>query len=161
MRLIRDSKTLEMPDDFQEYIQRWALESIALVALDKQLGLLRENSENFADASKLFTALTEWFSLTLDLEYTPSLWRIVATPKFKRLMQGLDDIQSITWKHTTEAITKLEAEQQLGIERDESEKSILEKLLRIDKKIATVMAMDLLLGGVDTVILKISTPLKT
>lgn len=150
IRLIRDPKTLEMPDDFKQYIQRWTLESVALVALDKQLGLLRENSENFADASKLFKALTEWLALTLDLEYTPSLWRLVATPKFKRLMQALDDIQSVTWKHTTEAIAKLEAERELGVERKESEKSILEKLLKIDKKIATVMAMDLLLGGVDS-----------
>ncbi|XP_011205388.2 cytochrome P450 CYP12A2 [Bactrocera dorsalis] len=150
IRLIRDTKTLEMPDDFKENIQHWTLESVALVALDKQLGLLRENSKNLDDASKLFAALTDWMYLTLDLEYTPSLWRIVATPKFKRLMRALDDIQEVTSKYTMEAIAKLEEEQQRGIEREENEKSILEKLLKIDRKIATVMAMDLLLGGVDT-----------
>ncbi|XP_053951738.1 cytochrome P450 CYP12A2-like [Anastrepha ludens] len=150
IRLIRNPETLEMPDDFEEYLQRWMLESVAVVALDKQLGLLRDDSENYEDALKLFSALTDFFTLTFDLEYRPSLWRIVATPKFKRLMKALDDIQCITWKHTTEAIVKLEVERQQGINRTEREQSVLEKLLKIDKKIATVMAMDLLMSGVDT-----------
>lgn len=33
------------------------------------------------------------------------------------------------------------------------EPSVLEKLLKIDSKVATVMALDMLLAGVDTVIL--------
>ncbi|CAD6993816.1 unnamed protein product [Ceratitis capitata] len=150
IRLLRNAETLEMPDNFEETLQLWALESVAVIALDKQLGLLRGESEHFAVASKLFAALKCFFTLSLELEYTPSLWRLVATPKYKRLMQAMDDIQNITWNYTKEAIEKLEAERQQGSERKESEKSVLEKLLKIDKKIATVMAMDLLLGGVDT-----------
>ncbi|XP_017470680.1 PREDICTED: probable cytochrome P450 12a5, mitochondrial [Rhagoletis zephyria] len=150
IRLVRNPETLEMPDDFEETLQRWTLESVSVVALDKQLGLLRENSANSEIALKLFSALTDFFTLTFDLEYKPSLWRIVSTPKFRRLMRAMDDIQNITWKYTTEVIEKLEAEKRQGIERKEREQSVLEKLLKIDKKVATVMAMDLLMAGVDT-----------
>ncbi|XP_011188714.1 cytochrome P450 CYP12A2 isoform X2 [Zeugodacus cucurbitae] len=150
IRLIRDPKSLEMPADFEECLHRWTLESVAVVALDKQLGLLREDSEHYADALKLFVALNEFMTLSLDLDYKPTLWKFIATPKFKRLMQSMDDIQAITWKYITEAVKKLERESQQGIERPTQEQSILEKLLKKDKKIATVMAMDMLMAGVDT-----------
>lgn len=39
-------------------------------------------------------------------------------------------------------------------QKDEnSEESVLQKLLKIDKKLAIVMALDMLMAGVDTVII--------
>ncbi|XP_050323953.1 probable cytochrome P450 12a5, mitochondrial [Bactrocera neohumeralis] len=150
IRAIRNAETLEMPADFEECIQRWTLESVAVVALDKQLGLLREDSEYYADALKLIVALNDFMALSVDLDYKPTLWRFIATPKFKRLMKAMDNIQSVTWKYINETVRKLEKESQQGIERSEHEQSILERLLKTDKKIATVMAMDMLMAGVDT-----------
>lgn len=151
IRLIRNPKTLEMPVDFEECIQRWTLESVAVVALDKQLGLLRGDSDYYADALKLIVALNDFMAFSVDLDYKPTLWRFIATPKFKRLMQSMDNIQSVTWKYINETVRQLEKESQQGIERPEHEQSILERLLKQDKKIATVMAMDMLMAGVDTV----------
>lgn len=151
IRLIRDPNTLEMPADFEDHIQRWLLESVSLVALDKQLGLLREHNENHANGMKILSALNTIFTLGYDLEWKPSLWRRVSTPKFRRVMQAMDDVQNVSLKYIDQAIEKLEAEKQRGFERPEHEKSAFEKLLKIDRKVATVMAMDLLLGGVNTV----------
>lgn len=36
---------------------------------------------------------------------------------------------------------------------DQHEAGVLEKLLRIDRKLATVMAMDMLTAGIDTVLI--------
>lgn len=70
-------------------------------------------------------------------------------------MNSLDKLLEITTSYINEAIQRLEQEKQNGLrERAECEKSVLEKLLKIDKKIATVMAMDMLMAGVDTVSLK-------
>ncbi|XP_033255204.1 probable cytochrome P450 12a4, mitochondrial [Drosophila miranda] len=80
----------------------------------------------------------------------PSIWRYVKTPKLMKLMKSLDGVQEITSAYVDEAIERLEKEAKEGVVRPESEQSVLEKLLKIDKKVATVMAMDMLMAGVDT-----------
>ncbi|XP_037952230.1 cytochrome P450 CYP12A2-like [Teleopsis dalmanni] len=146
---IRDPITLEVPDNFEDEINRWTLESVSVVALDRQLGLLKENRDNVA-AKALFKNLTEFFTLSLELEFRPSLWKFIPTKTFRNFMKCLDNIQDITLNYVNNALQRLEKEREAGIERPENQKSVLEKLLRIDKKIATVMAMDMLMAGVDT-----------
>ncbi|XP_030371717.1 probable cytochrome P450 12a4, mitochondrial [Scaptodrosophila lebanonensis] len=149
IKAIRDPNTLETPDNFDDYINRWTLESVSVVALDKQLGLLEKSNVN-EHAVILFQALNDFFELTAELEMKPSPWRIIKTPKFKKLMKAFDNIQETTLALVSEALERLEAEAKQGIQRPENEQSVLEKLLKIDKKVATVMAMDMLMAGVDT-----------
>nr|ARG41838.1 cytochrome P450 CYP12A18 [Bactrocera dorsalis] len=150
IRTIRDPQTLEMPDDFDKWLQRFTLESVSIVALDRQLGLLCENSAVSPEVWTLFQSMSDFFTIPFDLDFKPSPWRYIATPKFKELMRSLDNIQNITLKYINAAMERLAEEQRKGIVRPEQEQSVLEKLLRIDKKIATVMAMDMLMAGVDT-----------
>jgi cytochrome P450 family 12 len=44
MRAMRDKKN-EMPENFWEKINEWALESIALIALDTRLGVINEGND--------------------------------------------------------------------------------------------------------------------
>lgn len=61
-------------------------------------------------------------------------------------------MQDTIASYIQEAIERMEAEEKAGVPpKAESEQSVLEKLLKVDKKIAQVMAMDMLLAGVDTV----------
>ncbi|XP_064549419.1 cytochrome P450 CYP12A2-like isoform X1 [Drosophila montana] len=146
IRDIRDSSTFEVPDTFEEEINRWTLESVSVVALDKQLGLMNANRDN-PQAKKLFEVLNLFFELSGDLEMKPSIWRYVATPKFKKLIKALDDIQEITVGFVNEAVERLEREPS---NKPEHEQSVLEKLLKTNKQIAIVMAIDMLMAGVDT-----------
>ncbi|XP_033255007.1 probable cytochrome P450 12a4, mitochondrial [Drosophila miranda] len=149
IKVLRDIDTQEAPDDFLNVINRWTLESVSVVTLDKQLGLLKESGDN-DQAVLLFKYLDDFFELTADLEMKPSIWRYVKTPKLMKLMKSLDGVQEITSAYVDEAIERLEKEAKEGVVRPESEQSVLEKLLKIDKKVATVMAMDMLMAGVDT-----------
>ncbi|KAM7361973.1 uncharacterized protein ACRADG_012837 [Cochliomyia hominivorax] len=147
---IRDPQTLEVPDNFKEVINRFTLESIAVVALDKQLGLISTNS-NHQQSLELFRALNDFFRFSWELDFKPSFWRYYKTPTFKKLMATLDKIVDITSSYVNEAIERFEEECEKGNpEKPEQEKSVLEKLIKIDKRIATVMAMDMLMAGVDT-----------
>ncbi|XP_017091165.2 probable cytochrome P450 12a5, mitochondrial [Drosophila bipectinata] len=146
---IRDPTTQEVPENFLETINRWTLESVSVVALDKQLGLLKD-SEKDNEALELFKNLDEFFQLTTELEMKPSLWRYFKTPKLQRLMKALDGLRDITLTYVEEAIQRLEREAKEGVVKPESEQSVLEKLLKVDKKVATIMAMDMLVAGVDT-----------
>ncbi|XP_061391254.1 cytochrome P450 CYP12A2-like [Musca vetustissima] len=150
IRQIRDPKTLEVPSTFEEEINRWTLESVSVVALDKQLGLISKNRDN-PTAKRMFQALTDFFTYSLEIEFKPSIWKYYKTPTFKKLMKSLDEITDITKGFVEEAIDRLEEERKNGVpEKPDNEKSVLEKLIKIDKKIAMVMAMDMLMAGVDT-----------
>ncbi|KAH8278976.1 hypothetical protein KR018_012091, partial [Drosophila ironensis] len=149
IKAIRDPETLEVPDDFVETINRWTLESVSVVALDKQLGLLKESGKD-SPAVQLFKLLETFFLLSADLEMKPSPWRYIETPKLKKVMKVMDTLQDITLAYVDEAIERLDKEAKAGIVRPENEQSVLEKLLKVDKKVATIMAMDMLMAGVDT-----------
>ncbi|XP_062123611.1 probable cytochrome P450 12a5, mitochondrial [Drosophila sulfurigaster albostrigata] len=149
IKTIRDATNQEVPHNFIEDINRWTLESVSVVALDKQLGLLKE-SDKSDNVMLLFKSLDEFFTYAGDLEVKPSLWRYVQTPMKKKLMNAYDNIQKVTLEFVNEALVRLETEENKGIVRAENEKSVLEKLLKIDKKVATIMAMDMLMAGVDT-----------
>ncbi|XP_013107495.1 cytochrome P450 CYP12A2 [Stomoxys calcitrans] len=150
IRQIRDPQTLEVPHTFEEEINRWTLESVSVVALDKQLGLITKNRDN-PMAKQLFKALTDFFTYSMDVEFKPSIWKYYQTPTFKKLLASLDTITDITKTFIDEATARIEEESKNGApEKPESEKSVLEKLIKIDKKIAMVMAMDMLMAGVDT-----------
>ncbi|XP_017845037.1 probable cytochrome P450 12a4, mitochondrial [Drosophila busckii] len=145
----RDATTLEAPENFLEDINRWTLESVSVVALDKQLGLLKDATTT-KETLLLFKSLDEFFTYAAILEIQPSLWRYIETPMFKKLMKAFDNIQEVTSAFVNEALERLEREAQQGLVRAEHEQSVLEKLLKKDKKVATVMAMDMLMAGVDT-----------
>lgn len=44
MRLMRDSNTYEMSNNFGHELNRWALESIGVIALDERLGVLNDDN---------------------------------------------------------------------------------------------------------------------
>lgn len=151
IREIRNPTTLEVPSTFEEEINRWALESVSVVAFDQQLGLIKDDRNN-PKVKRMFQTLTDFLALSLDIELKPSIWRYFRTKTFIKLMNSLDTLLDITGSYVDEAIERLAQERRNGaVERAEHEKSVLEKLLKIDKKIATVIAMDMLMAGVDTV----------
>ncbi|XP_075148697.1 cytochrome P450 CYP12A2-like isoform X2 [Haematobia irritans] len=150
IREIRDPHSLEVPRNFEEEMNRWTLESVSVVALDKQLGLIGRNRNN-PEAKLLFKSLTELFVYSMELELKPSIWKYYTTPTMKKVIESLDHITEITKTYIEEAIERIENEEKSGRpEKPENEKSVLEKLVKIDKKIAMVMAMDMLMAGVDT-----------
>lgn len=122
-----------------------------MVALDKQLGLITKNRDD-PTPKRLFKALTDFFEASGDLEFQPSIWKYIKTPTFKKAIRSLDEITDITKMYVDEAFERIEAENKnRNEEKPENEKSVLEKLVKIDKQIAMVMAMDMLMAGVDTV----------
>ncbi|XP_033255215.1 probable cytochrome P450 12a4, mitochondrial [Drosophila miranda] len=127
----------------------WTLESVSVVALDRQLGLLKESNKRI-EATKLFHLLEDFFKVSADLELKPSAWRMFKTPKLMKMMNILDTILYIISAYIDEAVERLEKEAKEGVVRPVNEQSVLEKLLKVDKKVATIMAMDMLMAGVDT-----------
>ncbi|XP_073817038.1 cytochrome P450 CYP12A2-like [Musca autumnalis] len=147
---IRDPISNEVPGNFEHELNLWSLESISIVALDQRLGLLGANRNN-PEVEKLFGLLIEFFTLSVDIEFMPPIWKYYKTKKFMQLMRVLDGITDTVRKYVEEAILRIEAAERNGLDVSyRNEPSVLEKLIKIDKKIATVMAMDMLMAGIDT-----------
>lgn len=87
-QLSRD-KNNEVPASFGHELNKWALESIGLIALDQRLGVLEGNHP---DAKLLIKCVKDFFRLSYELEILPSLWKYVATPKFNELMSAFDNM---------------------------------------------------------------------
>lgn len=146
VRTLRNADTLEMPNDFGNELNKWALESIGVIALDDRLGALMDDSE---DGRQIIELVKSFFVLTYELDVALSIWKYYKTPQFKQLMSTFDQMTSVIMKYVDRAVVRLD---QTDDSRAAAEdRSILEKLLKIDRRIAVVMAFDMLLAGVDTV----------
>lgn len=165
IRRIRDPRTLEAPDTFGQNFKCWALEVSGVIALDERLGALKNDtaeSRKMIDV-RVFPRLTligksifssfsstqlfiEFLELTLQLEMNP-MWKLYATKPFKRLMKVFDEMTDIVMPRIDKAISRMEA----GTNSDKSDRSLLEKLLEINRSIAISMAFDTFMGGIDTV----------
>lgn len=88
--MLRD-QNMEMPANFLYELNKWSLESIARIAVDQRLHILdgRRDDQN-SRASQLIKAVDDFFTLSFELEMQPSLWRYIATPKYKQLMKVFD-----------------------------------------------------------------------
>lgn len=64
-------------------------------------------------------------------------------------MDVFDQMTQTIMHYVDKAVARLDSMDQS--KRDDSDKSVLEKLLLIDRRMAIVMAFDMILAGVDTV----------
>lgn len=77
----------EMPANFNEYLSRWTLESITAIALEKRIGLMNLKAPNELGLD-IARTVREIFSLGMDIEMKPSVWRYYETKTFKRLIRA-------------------------------------------------------------------------
>ncbi|XP_061400831.1 probable cytochrome P450 12c1, mitochondrial, partial [Musca vetustissima] len=145
IREIRNPSSLEVPEDFLSEIKRLAFESVAVIALDKDLGLVR-NKNAVPEAQELFNHLQHFTKAFYDLGIKPSIYRYIKTPSYRRFENAMDSITQICSKFVDETLQRIEAR---GGDHQEG-RSVLEKLIKIDRRIAIIMAIDMLIAGVDT-----------
>lgn len=145
IREIRDKKTNEVPSDFLNELNHLTFESIAVVALNRELGLIR-SPEKSPEAVKLFSNLQIFMQSFYELNIVPSMYKYVPTPTYRRFTRAMDEIFEVCRFYVNEALEKIEKRP----DNFTGSSSVLEQLARKDRKLAIVMAMDLLMGGVDT-----------
>lgn len=98
IKTLRDHQN-ELPANFLYELNKWSLESIASIALDQRLHILSGiKGDRDSKASQLIEAVDKFFELSFDLEISPSLWRYVSTPKYKRLMKVFDTMTEYEYR---------------------------------------------------------------
>ncbi|KAM3957190.1 putative cytochrome P450 49a1 [Aphomia sociella] len=119
----------ELPKDFLTELYKWALESVGAWALGTRLGCLNENDE---EAKEIIRCIHGFFHSVPELELSAPLWRIYSTQAYKTYIEALDAFRSLCLKRLTDT----------GICASIAKTS--------GEKVATILALDLMLVGVDT-----------
>lgn len=98
-------------------------------ALGTRLGCLREND---AESKEIIRCIHGFFHSVPVLELSAPLWRVFSTPAYKTYIEALDAFRSLCLKRLTD-------------------KGICSQIAKASgEKVATILALDLLLVGVDT-----------
>lgn len=98
--------------------------------------------------------IRDFFTLAYEFEVNPSIWKIYKTKAFKNLINLYDEMTNIVLSYIENAIEDLKTQPKV-----QGNESILEKLLKVDKKLALVGCIDSIIGGVDTTGLVINATL--
>jgi len=151
IKQIRDANS-ETPENFLDYLNQWALESIGLITLDKRLGVM-----NSPDSSEVNQLLKEVIKLSFEYDVQPGIWRWIKTPGFKHVMKTYEKLTGTMKVYAEEAMGKFDATKPSL----DHEAGILEKLMKIDKHVAFVMVLDSLIAGVDTTSTSLASVLYT
>ncbi|KAK9497405.1 hypothetical protein O3M35_004117 [Rhynocoris fuscipes] len=155
IRQIRNHKN-QVPDDFFNEIQKWALESIAKIALDVKLNCFNDTSK---ETQKLIDAIGTFFKTVVILELKSPLWRIINTPTWLSFVNALDTIINISMEHIQASIKNLNSSTK---NKNPEDMSLLERVLIQNSgnpKIAVILALDMFLVGIDTTSAAISSVL--
>ncbi|XP_022116860.2 cytochrome P450 CYP12A2 [Pieris rapae] len=124
----------------------WALESIGVVALGGRLNCFDPNLPEDSPARRLIQTVHDIFKMADKLDFKPSLWRYIGTPNYYKAMKCYEDQTNLSRYFINQAREQYKTKDH----KSNDEKGILEKLLEIDENVATIMAGDMLLAGVDT-----------
>ncbi|KAG5674776.1 hypothetical protein PVAND_004726 [Polypedilum vanderplanki] len=126
-------------------INLWTLESMASVTLNKRLNLF---NEKFIDprARELIQCVRKFFIMTVDFELNPSIWKFYHTKAFKEYMEVNDKLLNTVLSFIEETMENMKN----TTDNNQEVEGILQKLLKIDKRVAVIMASDSLFAGIDT-----------
>lgn len=98
-------------------------------ALGTRLGCLKDND---AEAKEIIRCIHGFFHSVPTLELSAPLWRVYSTPAYKTYVEALDAFRSLCLRRLTD-------------------KGICAQIAKASgEKVATILALDLLLVGVDT-----------
>nr|UEN71162.1 cytochrome P450 4AV17 [Meteorus pulchricornis] len=139
----------EVPADFDNEIHKWALECIGLVALDVRLGCLDDNLTPDSEPQKIIDAAKFALRNVAELELKAPYWRYIPTPLWSRYVKNMNYFIEVCMKYIDAALVRLKNKKSLH----EKDLSLVERILanEDDPKIAYILALDLILVGIDTI----------
>ncbi|KAG0710614.1 putative cytochrome P450 49a1 [Chionoecetes opilio] len=143
----------EMPENFQEELYKWALESVGVVALDRRLGCLGapEGSLKARQGEELINVVNNLFASMAVTEIKTQLWRLFPTPSYRRLRVNHYKLLDLVGQHVAETVAFL------GQGKDKSvagrQNSVIQTLLStpgLTQKDVLTFIMDIVFAGIDT-----------
>lgn len=142
----------EVDDSLMLEINKWSLECLCQITLDKSLGFLHaDNTIHSSETNRLLKAVIEATDAACKCESGFQLWRFMNTPSSTALAQACDVIDGILSKHVRFAQVNLSRSREENVQKSKS--SFIENLLvhecMTPEEVITCI-LDILLIGVNT-----------
>jgi cytochrome P450 family 12 len=147
VKFLAEQHNGEMPDNFNNELYKWSLESVGVVTLDKHLGCLKRDLDSHSETQQLIQSVLQVFELTYKLDILPSMYKYVSTSNWRKLVKALDFILKTNVKYINQTLDKLQTKE---IDINDETSSVLQKLLKLDRNVAVGMSIDMMLAGIDT-----------
>uniref|UniRef100_A0A6P7GBF3 Cytochrome P450 CYP12A2-like n=1 Tax=Diabrotica virgifera virgifera TaxID=50390 RepID=A0A6P7GBF3_DIAVI len=138
------SGTNTTPDDFEKDLYKWALDSVAIIALNRQLGALNAHAD--AETTKFVLSVLRLFDQSFYLEQMPPYWKYLPSKRLKDYCDNLDFITDVLTRMIDKSLAEFKNED--GV--PDEELGVLQRLIKLDKQTAVIMTMDMITAGVDT-----------
>ncbi|KAF7283082.1 hypothetical protein GWI33_001488 [Rhynchophorus ferrugineus] len=133
-----------MPNDFQNEIFKWTMESMALITYNKRIGVLNRNLQKDSQEQRFINSVLSLFDLSYKLDILPSLWPYISTPNWRKFVKAMDFLTELNQKYIQECLDSSDPS------IPDHDKSVLEKLIEKDRRIAITMVNDMMIAGIDT-----------
>ncbi|XP_076045202.1 putative cytochrome P450 49a1 [Oratosquilla oratoria] len=149
---LRDDKN-EVPPDFLGELYKWALESIAVMALNKRLGCF-DPAGPPPDCLALIHNVNLMFEAMNECEFGARMWQYVTTPSFYKMQTAHAAFKNAaieTINQTEMAV--LEKQRSKDTDAAKADVTLMEMLMSIpglSRKDVTTMILDMIFGGIDT-----------
>ncbi|XP_022909132.2 probable cytochrome P450 49a1 isoform X1 [Onthophagus taurus] len=139
----------ELPANFMSELNKWALESVARVSLDTRLGCLKPNLAKNSEQKKIINSILTFFKNVPEVELRFPIWRLYHNKNFRDYIAALETFRTLCVNHINEAIQK----------DVPGRTSIVKRIVERtgSPRLATVLALDFFLVGVDTTSITIAS----
>ncbi|XP_018570997.1 probable cytochrome P450 49a1 [Anoplophora glabripennis] len=140
----------ELPNYFLSEIYKWALESVARVSLNTRLGCLEPNLPKHSESQRIIDSINTFFWNVAEVELKMPVWRVYKNKSFRKYIGALEDFRTLCLKYINQCMEQMKEKNYDNVREEEI--SIVEMILKKtgNPKLAAVLALDLLLVGVDT-----------
>ncbi|KAG5899874.1 hypothetical protein JTB14_012337 [Gonioctena quinquepunctata] len=140
----------ELPEHFLSEIYKWALESVARVSLNTRLGCLEPNLPKSSESQRIIDSINTFFWNVAEVELKFPVWRVYKNKSFRKYIGALEDFRTLCLKYINQSMGQMKNKNYDNIKEEDI--SIVERILikTGNPKLAAVLALDLLLVGVDT-----------
>lgn len=147
--LVIRNKQEEMPNNFRMEINKWVLECLCSVTLNRSIGFLEPSGLiPSSDPGRLLDGLFGATNAIRKLEYGLHLWKFFETPAWKSLVKNCDMIESVLRKYLDRSKDQLQEKKIRNMSLDKV--TLMEHLLLkeniIEDDVMTIM-LDLFLIG--------------
>lgn len=127
------------------------LSAVGRVALDTRLGCVSREGND--ESKRIIDAINTFFWTVAEVELRLPVWRFYRTKAYRAYIAALDSFRELCMRHIDNAIRDMDCN--APATKNEEDISIIERIVRRtgNPKIAAVLALDLFLVGVDTVLI--------
>ena len=146
IKAAKDPQTDQVGPEFLDELYKWALESVACLALNTRLGCLEPKIGEGSQQMKIIRAVSDIFSNAMYLDNGFQLWRLFPSKRLNEFENGYQTFRDLCSTYIHKAIEDIKT-------KDATEDpSLLELFFArgCSESVAVVMALDMMFAGIDT-----------